>query len=319
MCLSHCWGKSISLTTETTTLKEGKGILWSELPGTFQDALTVTCRLGIQYLWIDSLCILQDSVDWEKEASKMASVYQGSFLTLAASKSAGSNEGYFAVSVPENKTLDFSGNTGDSKPYSIHVRKLLPHWIHLNAHFRKFPLLSRGWVYQERLLSPRVLHFGSQGLIWECIEQTRCECIGTHERGILSHPKMDHGEVVRSGQNVENLAWRWRQMVMEYTSLKLTLVTDLLPALAGIVEEMQAFRDWKYLVGLWEDTLVSDLCWSTWDYYAHNITETAQRLSHRGTISSAWRAPTWSWASTEATIEYSDVNESERASEGIGS
>ena len=93
-------------------------------------------------------------------------------------------------------------------------------------------------------------------------------------------------------------------MIMEYRSLNLTRVSDLLPALSGIVNEMQPFRKGRYLAGLWEDTLVSDLCWSTWDYFAISIAETPDLWPVRTT---AWRAPTWSWASIEASIEYSDV------------
>lgn len=313
MCLSHCWGKYVSITTTTKTLAERKaGIPWSSLSKTFQEAITICRKFGVRYIWIDSLCIIQDSrEDWEREAAKMAPYYQGAYLTIAASKSADGGQGCFAAPSAENATAELSGRTSEGELYSIHVRRVLPHWNHLRSHFSSFPLLTRGWVYQERLLSPRILHFGPRELIWECTEQTICECFGTHQQGIYTHPKLTHSGALldASPTTAVNLFWRWRQMVMEYTSLDLTRVSDLLPALGGIALDMGRFRHVRYLAGLWEDSLVGDMCWSTWAYYAHNIAATERQLACRKGDPSAeeWRAPSWSWASCNAEIEYSDV------------
>ncbi len=95
--LSHCWGALKPLTTTGSSLEQRKqGIEWSSLPKTFRDAIHVTHSLGIKYLWIDSLCIVQDdSVDWEVESAKMASIYSQSFITIAATAAVNGSEGCY--------------------------------------------------------------------------------------------------------------------------------------------------------------------------------------------------------------------------------
>jgi Heterokaryon incompatibility protein (HET) len=96
--LSHCWGQQKFLTTTKETLPlRTKGIEWDSMPRTFQDAATITRRLGFQYLWIDALCIIQDSeIDWETESAKMGSIYQDSVLTIAASDARDGRGGCFS-------------------------------------------------------------------------------------------------------------------------------------------------------------------------------------------------------------------------------
>jgi hypothetical protein len=95
IALSHRWGGSRTLTTTTSSLKQRlSGIAWNDVPKTFQNAITITRLLHVRYLWIDSLCIIQDDIkDWEIESSNMASVYQNAYLTIAASSSTGSSSG----------------------------------------------------------------------------------------------------------------------------------------------------------------------------------------------------------------------------------
>lgn len=97
MTLSHCWGPAQLITTTENTIKQRvAGILLEELPQTFKDAVSLTRNLGIQYLWIDSLCIKQlDKQDWETEARKMGSVYANSYLNIAATSSAEGRGGIF--------------------------------------------------------------------------------------------------------------------------------------------------------------------------------------------------------------------------------
>jgi hypothetical protein len=103
VALSHCWGKSQMFKTERGSLNlRRRNIPWDIIPRTFQDAITFVRRLGLRYLWIDSLCIIQDDrADWERESAKMASIYTNAVLTIAATKSADSEGGCFSV-VPES-------------------------------------------------------------------------------------------------------------------------------------------------------------------------------------------------------------------------
>ena len=163
--LSHCWGASTSgpLTTTSANLATRmKRIPFDELPLTFQDAVTTTRKLKIPYLWIDSLCIIQDSPsDWEKEAARMAVVYAGSICTLSALSSADSNGGFFRVA--EKKTdfvFRYDLNLGSQR---VRVFPCEPNSWSLDG-----PLMSRAWTLQERALSNRILHFSRDELLWEC-------------------------------------------------------------------------------------------------------------------------------------------------------
>lgn len=99
IALSHCWGLACIATTTTSNFTARKqNIAIKELPKTFQDAIEITRGLGVHYLWIDSLCIIQDSeADWERESSKMASIYKNAYLTVAASRSSDGSGGCFST------------------------------------------------------------------------------------------------------------------------------------------------------------------------------------------------------------------------------
>ncbi|OCK85060.1 HET-domain-containing protein, partial [Lepidopterella palustris CBS 459.81] len=138
IALSHCWGKTLpSCRTLTTTLNQHiTNIPFDNLPKTYQDAILFTRKLGIRWIWIDSICIVQDDIsDWRHEAGKMSEVYGNSFVTLAAVHSWDSHGGLFS------EVSQFYNDT---------------------------PLFQRGWTYQERLVPKRVIYFSKQELLWEC-------------------------------------------------------------------------------------------------------------------------------------------------------
>jgi hypothetical protein len=176
-CLSHCWGRVHHITTSSSTIKDRKaGIEWNDLPKTFQDAMTFTRRLGIRHLWIDLLCIVQDDPnDWSVQSSKMPLIYENAYVTLAATFSPSSTGGCFSEGGSEFRARDFTVRDRSRKPHQIFIRRHLPHWLmadprQLRELDQDFPLLQRAWVLQERLLSPRVLHFGRHELMWECMK-----------------------------------------------------------------------------------------------------------------------------------------------------
>ncbi|KAH8198207.1 hypothetical protein TruAng_007634 [Truncatella angustata] len=166
--LSHCWGalkpRRLLINTEREFLR---GILLGSLPKTFQEAVRTVRTLGIQYLWIDSLCIIQDSeLDWNIESSLMAYVYGGSTLNIAAAASDDCAGGLF-----QNRPASYFGpcllsimsrDESTLLPYQIHDEDL---W---DFEFETAKLNTRAWVMQERLLSPRTLAFTKTQLFWEC-------------------------------------------------------------------------------------------------------------------------------------------------------
>lgn len=163
--LSHCWGVPTSgpLTTTRANLASRKErIRFDELPLTFRDAVATTRKLKIPYLWIDSLCIIQDSPsDWEKEAAKMATIYAGSVCTLSALGSVDSNGGFFRVAEKKRDfVFRYDLNLGSQR---IRVFPCEPNNWGLAG-----PLMKRAWTLQERELSNRILHFSEEELFWEC-------------------------------------------------------------------------------------------------------------------------------------------------------
>ena len=182
--LSHCWGTAEFLTLNTTNfeiLRAGISIL--ELPQTFQNAIVVTRRFGIRYLWIDSICIMQDlESDWQVESLLMEKVFSRGHCSIAATASSDSAGGLFRrrdpkllcpIEIIQPVTTDGPDQV-TAKRYTAYDRDC---W---RRGLDKAPLCRRAWVVQERLLAHRVVHFTHRELVWECKELTASE---THPSG----------------------------------------------------------------------------------------------------------------------------------------
>ncbi len=169
MTLSHCWGQLHIKRLETATLDQMcDGINLDELPRTFQDAIKFTRALDVRFLWIDSLCIIQDSVtDWAAEAGTMKDVYKHAFCNIAAPDG---RSGCFVEKDPQLSKVRRVQPENDSTLYDLVADEL---WLH---NVDKAPLNTRAWVVQERYLSPRILHCSRQQLFWECCEPVRSFC-----------------------------------------------------------------------------------------------------------------------------------------------
>ncbi|KAF1844544.1 HET domain-containing protein [Cucurbitaria berberidis CBS 394.84] len=326
ICLSHCWGLEQIITTTRSTLKERKKeIAWDDLSKTFQDAISLTRALGFDYIWIDSLCIVQDdSKDWEMESAKMASVYSNGRLTIAATRSASGHGGLYS------RTEDFkvSGKSPDGEAYCLYFRERIDHQIDAifesadsTSSEKYYPLLSRAWVYQERMLSTRVLHFGRYELFFECNSSIQCECgtIQYHGAGIdtpVPLIKLEYADALLDydlgyeGQALANIQYQcarlWRTMVCCYTALFLTKSKDRLPAIGGLARQMATKRKSKYLAGLWEESLQDDVLWMVY------TTSTLKKPRPY-----PLNAPTWSWASVETLTSYWDVIVFTNMEEGV--
>jgi hypothetical protein len=226
----------------------------------------------------------------------MATIYQNAYLTIAATKSSHGEGGCFSIADPKHHSRDISG-LGDKVLLSrVFARVQIPHYRYWTtgpySYEDDFPLLGRAWVYQECLLSTRVLHFASNELIWDCQQQHDCEGACAPQHWVLdssqSHsPKQDHSIAL---QDPSLLPQRWRRMVTQLCTLQLTFNKDRLPALSGLAKQMQQFGMGTYLAGIWESNLISDLLW-------YCPSETNSRYS-------PWQALTWSWASVNGTVSW---------------
>ena len=171
IALSHCWGLNRHIVTNLNNLElHERRIPYESLPKTFQDAVVITRSMGMRYIWIDSLCIVQDDIqDWKNEASKMADVYRNAYCTVAATGSRGDQDGIFAARTEQDIcTLRY-----DAKNTDLLITYIEEDIFALEQLLFHSPLSQRAWCLQEKLLSPRIIHFTQSRAIWEC--RTRFE------------------------------------------------------------------------------------------------------------------------------------------------
>jgi len=303
ICLSHCWKKFPMIKTLTSNIEAHKSeITWQQLPKTFQNAISFTRKLGIRYLWIDSLCIVQDdTLDWHIESATMGSIYQSAFLTIMATKSEDGSGGLYA-NLPEthqtrtlNITIQPTSQEPNPREQTIHARLEPKHFLDAKAHAT--PAMLRGWILQERLLSMRVLHFGAEEPSWECCETSACQCLFSHDMSFAAK-QLTHNMTVWKSMDLPELEASWQKLVEEYCRLELSEHKDIFPAISGMVSQFQTVRKSEYVAGMWRDNLLHDLLWAT----EGTLESTPGRPRYKGdgAMATPWRAPSWSWASSRA-------------------
>ncbi|RWA06484.1 hypothetical protein EKO27_g8624 [Xylaria grammica] len=300
VCLSHCWGSSRPdcITLKSTLVNNRKGIRWNIIPKTFQDVIEVLRRLHFRYLWIDSICIIQDDMDdWTREAAAMCNVYSRAALTLAATNAPDSHHGLHSALSPEYRSHKFSMGLNDGRTtLPVWCRRPIPHFVNSETHTVRqneaAPLLQRGWVLQERLLSRRVVHFANNEVTWECLHRCECQCLGGSDGERFTNPKVVLGAFLhgpRTQYTTDHPATQWLEIVEEYTSLALTFTKDRFPALSGAAQRSRQYRGGdKYVAGLWKTEILLGLTWCT-----HG------QLKERP---SGWTSPSWSWASIDSGV-----------------
>ena len=314
--LSHCWGSGHYYKLTTSTVDKMKaGFSMSLLSQTFKDAIRATLELGIRYLWIDALCIIQDSkFDWSQEALTMADIYQGAFCNLAATGSADGNGGLFhdrnvnmvprcivETDWPESSVqkLRKQPEWGESRKRLYEVRSD-GFW---RTELERAPLLQRAWVLQERLLAPRVVHFGARQVLWECFELEACQ---TYPDGLPFEysprrfkgldPFVD-GKKLRRNLGPTDMEtdqfdayYLWDNIITSYSEGALSHEEDKLIAISGVAKYMQSILHDRYFAGLWQQCLPSQLLW---------------HYDAPGTRPYDYRAPSWSWASVNPQTDRS--------------
>lgn len=299
-------------TTKATIEQMKRGIPWASLSKTFQDAIILTRKLGVQYIWIDSLCIIQDDkFDWETESATMAAVYQNAYLTIAASLAADGSGGCFSTREITTYIAGFLNDAADPRNYSVHVRESFSHnefsTDNTGTGTLRNPLLGRAWTFQERGLSTRSLHFGRAELLWECRTTKDCECGKYKSMASGLHIPHNLTEVLERANSVGDVSYyvqlQWQSILRSYSAKKLTVSTDKLPAISAIANQFSTFAiAGKYLAGLWSCNLPSSLLWKVPKASHVNIIGT---LDDNNNI--AYSAPTWSWASVhDAAVDYSE-------------
>ncbi|KAI1871405.1 uncharacterized protein JN550_004399 [Neoarthrinium moseri] len=300
IALSYCWGQTRTqmVTTSANIQERIDGITLSSMPRTHRDAVTIARKLGIRYIWIDALCIIQgDREDWSREAALMHKVYSRAALTIGG-LSASNVDGpllpqrtarhRIAVPIPWPFT---SGPYASDKPYQVFIT---PQFQDFDKAFDGSPLSTRGWTFQERAMSARFLHLAPELFHWECRESA------VHEGDSIEAHHVPYGlglfnNVYELKGEISKILMHnaWADAINEYTKRSLTVGGDKLPALAGIARIYgEQGKLGVYVAGLWEDEFLKHLLWQA------DRTTGAQHKRAQ-----AFCAPSWSWASIDGPIE----------------
>ncbi|KAF2169148.1 hypothetical protein M409DRAFT_64912 [Zasmidium cellare ATCC 36951] len=301
LALSHCWGGAISVLLTTKTIDPFQEELpMDQIPRNFEDAITITRRLGVQYLWIDSLCIMQDcKEDWTVESKKMGQVYRDSVLTIYAAAATGSTSGILCKGSNNGSQARAAIKVFNNELLEVAVAgKWDPDLESMKVLERSSPLNKRGWTLQELTLSPRQLHFGKDGIYWRCREQT-CSLDGLSIGNLSPYDSMDvdpssvffwdtaHGQRLTPDE-MQVAMTAFLTLVQTYSHRALTYNTDKLPALSGLCERIHRLIGGEYLAGIWSRDLARGLLW----YKEMSSCKHVQ----------PYRAPSWSWATTNDPV-----------------
>ena len=334
--LSHVWGKAQIITTTTSTLAERmEGIAMESLSNTFRDAVEVARQINVRYLWIDSLCIIQnDLADWEKESAKMGSYYSNALFNIAAVSSSDGSGGLFTSRNPRQIAPCPITVVFPSKD-SIRDGKKIEGFLRASsgwdpvlqvAGFQRPPLWQRAWVLQERLLSTRLLMFSNMQMSWKCRQEEASESV--------PEGSQRHTDMTSTDEMLRLVLMGLKKFPLKAQVIEPEIVVperegeeEHTVHAYGTEELIRVYNAWYDLVSLYtkcELTVASDIfpaisgiasciASATQDRYVAGLWI---RDIHRGLVWSApdstiskpdlrqYRAPSWSWASLRATSNF---------------
>lgn len=324
--LSYCWGKLPSngqsqwLTTTTNVNSRRMGMHRSDLPQTLQDSITISEKLGIQHLWIDALCIIQDSEDdWTVEAAKMGGIYLGSIVTIVPATSSSSGHGCFnqrststiEVLRAHEKLISIQSSFSDGRVSNLHIvtsERMLDRYKYgipgegleiedaYQCQVSKGPWVNRAWTMQEHVFSPRVLFYTSQMLLWQCGHCRLSEDRYPQMQGDSLYPLQLVSSGANQGPDPELAADTWyRGLVEEYSRRQITFDRDRMVAIGALAKATSWGRQIPYVAGLWGDSVRTGLMWYR---------------DGPGSKSTATTCPSWSWASQSSPVSYKFLRQS---------
>jgi hypothetical protein len=307
MALSYCWGildgtSKLLTTTHDTIRSRIENIEVGAMPLAFQDAIAVARKLTIQYIWIDSLCILQDDArDWQTESSKMAEIFSNAYLTLIAAAGSGCNDSFLisrglpgpscAIPLKMNHELNVEGE------FSLRFRQHHGRGDKMGD-IRGSRWITRGWTFQEERLARRALIFGSSKFFLDCRSLERSQDSDRYQSrpawvasatGNLGEDRVPEPESTATAQVWDD----WQTLCSHYSYRELTFPKDKLPAFSGMASRFAKKVHSQYLAGLWRQNLMHDLFWTPVTIM---------------TKPSNYRSPSWSWASLDGRINWPSWN-----------
>lgn len=299
--LSYCWGGDQKTKATKETLPELKDdIAFGKLPATLQDAVITTHGLGLRYLFVDSLCILQDDEeDIHTQIAQMSEIYSEAAVTILASRAKGVDFPFLhkrQSSLPSSRLRD--------KRYKMSLRcsngelgSVVVLSSYSSGKESSGPLVSRAWALQENLLSARTLDYEDDHTTWRCstINNLTDGWLSTSQfldrLGFTSVPEVlrprsaiKATDMTEHRDERQELFRQWRWLVKHYARLELSFTSDKLPAISAIAGRMGSALGDKYLAGIWKSRLPQDLLWD---------------VRQRHPRPKSFRAPSWSWAAVD--------------------
>ena len=265
-----------------------------EIARTISDAAVVVEMLGERYLWVDALCILQDDQDdLAQQIPVMGQIYTRSLVTIMAAASTDSNSGLPGVSTQARSTQrisePFNGGVllSTCKPKYREKSEDI-HWSRQTDYLKNSKWDTRGWTFQEKVLSRRCLFFMEEQVYWECqraswCEETRLET-GPDYRFSWGSPnlKLFSDREFPAGKKMagEGAIWAFSSLIQQYTSRTLTCRQDTYKAFSGLVHILEDLTGAKIFQGLHVSEFNRCLCWDN---------EESRKLR------SGNEFPSWSW------------------------
>ncbi|KAK2615973.1 hypothetical protein N8I77_002694 [Diaporthe amygdali] len=285
--LSYCWGTPDDeqtqrgrTTADNFVLRHSQPFPITELPATIRDAINLTKGCGLEYIWVDSVCIIQGDVeDWLTEANRMHEVYANAYFTICAVSVDSASAGLFHSRQAWNYNIE---------PCQLASKRISIRSSSVRELIQGSTWSSRAWTLQEEHLSPRMVYWTPQRMYWSCSKclVTEGESRGHSTSTAVAHPP--ESSFLAASRSGLNLHERWYDMVESFTKRSLTNPTDKLPAISGIAMRYLRYRgNDEYLAGLWRDTFAMDLAWRTSVYL----------LEVQKPVCENQRIPSWSWAS----------------------
>ncbi|KAM7212507.1 hypothetical protein V8F06_012129 [Rhypophila decipiens] len=319
LALSHRWGpphldttsdqplqaKKKVRTTQISDTKSTSGtvllhreITVESLPATFHDAILITRGLGVRYLWIDSLCIIQDSPeDWMRESTLMESVFSGAYCTIAAASASGTDDGFLRNRQErERKIVVMRGN--DEICPEFYVSEMVDDF---EQDVGQNELQRRGWVLQERALSRRTIHFAARQTYWECGEGVRCETLtktNNDKAAFLGDAYFpSYADKLSKGKRIMIIQGLYEQ----YSAMGLTYARDRPAAIRGLEARLIKTIGGPGGFGIFRQHLHRYLLWRRASENGPGL----QRVTDF--LPPSTPPPSWSWMAYSGEIKYVDV------------
>ncbi|RFU76561.1 het-domain-containing [Trichoderma arundinaceum] len=298
--LSYCWGGEQAVKLKDSLVQSWmKDMPYDGFPQTIKDAVRATMDLGLQYLWIDALCIIQDSdQDKAEQISRMAEIYEQAYVTISAARAVAAAEGFLhSRYIPGERGFRIPFTCEDGQPSAVIV------W-HGREPDAWEPIDKRSWCLQESILSPRVLEYGTHNIRWHCArsraDESQLQCDGwagrseTFAQLNMSHPLTSSVDWIGLLAD-DKIVQVWQTLVSHYTRRGLGWYQDKLLAISAIARKINRISGEAYIAGLWAQHLGELLLW----HPNHGPDAKEKPRRHASYV-----APSWSWASFSGEIDF---------------